>query len=143
MARLTEEELQRRMERVRGGREVMAENLRRVHEAGIPVALGTDAGNPFTVHGPSVYAELERMQAAGIGPADLLVMATRNGARAMGRQDEIGTLEAGKAANFIVLTEDPLEDITNLRSITHVARAGRLVPVAALAFPEVRATAVQ
>lgn len=131
---LSSADVERRREAVRESRAVMAENLRRVHEAGIPVAMGTDAGNPLTVHGPSVYPELERMQEAGIDPADLLVMATRNGARAMGREDEIGTLEAGKVADFLVLDADPLEDIAHLRRLTHVAREGRLLPVEEISF---------
>src|SRR4029450_13552572 len=45
-----------------------AANLKRVADAGIPIAMGTDAGNPLTLHGPSVYAEMEAMQAAGLTP---------------------------------------------------------------------------
>ena len=61
------------------------ENLRRVHAAGITVAMGTDAGNPLTLHGPSVYWEMEEMVRAGMSTMDVLVASTRNGARAMGR----------------------------------------------------------
>ena len=110
------------------------ENLRRVHRAGITIALGTDAGNPGTLHGPSIYAELEAMQAAGIDPAELLVMATRNGARAMGR-DDIGTIAAGNVADLIIVSENPLQDVKNLRHITHVMRAGKLHPIEELARP--------
>ncbi len=110
------------------------ENLRRVHRAGITIALGTDAGNPGTLHGPSIYAELEAMQAAGIEPAELLVMATRNGARAMGRED-IGTIAAGNIADLIIVSESPLQDVKNLRHITHVMRAGKLHPIEELARP--------
>ncbi|HSF16283.1 MAG TPA: amidohydrolase family protein [Vicinamibacteria bacterium] len=100
-------------------------NLLRVHRAGIPLAVGTDAGNPGTFHGPSIYAELEAMQAAGIEPPRLLVMATRNGARAMNR-DDIGTIEPGKIADLIVVSADPTIDVANLRHLTHVVRAGKL-----------------
>jgi len=110
------------------------ENLRRVHEAGIPIALGTDAGNPGTLHGPSIYAELEAMQAAGIEPAELLVMATRNGARAMGRED-IGTIAAGNVADIIIVSKNPLEDVKHLRHISHVMRAGKLHRIEELARP--------
>lgn len=101
------------------------ENLRRVHRAGIPIAMGTDAGNPGSLHGPAIYPELEAMQAAGITPEELLVMATRNGARAMGRND-IGTIAAGNVADIIITTGNPLEDVNNLRTLTHVMRAGTL-----------------
>jgi hypothetical protein len=60
-----------------------AANLKRVVEAGIPVAMGTDAGNPLTLHGPSVFAEMEAMQAAGMTAMQVLVASTRGGARAM------------------------------------------------------------
>ena len=110
------------------------ENLRRVHRAGITIALGTDAGNPGTLHGPSIYAELAAIQAAGIEPAELLVMATRNGARAMGRED-IGTIAAGNIADLIIVSESPLQDVKNLRHITHVMRAGRLHTIEELARP--------
>src|SRR5213596_2322722 len=55
-------------------------NLKRVHDAGIPVAFGTDAGNPLTLHGASVFMELEAMQAAGLKPVDVLRAATRTAA---------------------------------------------------------------
>ena len=108
------------------------ENLRRVHRAGIPIAMGTDAGNPGTFHGPSVYAEMEAMHAAGIESNELIVMATRNGARAMGRED-IGVLASNHIADLIVLSANPLEDIRNMRKLTHVMRAGRLFRIEELA----------
>ena len=107
----------------------MKDNLRRLHDAGIRVAMGTDAGNPLTLHGPSVYAELEAMESAGVSPADVLVMATRNGAHAMGEADG-GTLEPGHVADLVVLAEDPGASARAWRSITHVARRGVLHPVA-------------
>ena len=88
-------------------RRTMAENLMRVHRAGIPVAMGTDAGNPLTLHGPAVYAEMEAMQKAGMTPPDVLVAATRNPARAMGREAPIGTVEPGKLADLLVVGADP------------------------------------
>ena len=107
----------------------MAENLRRVHEAGIPIAVSTDAGNPGTLHGISIYDEMEAMQRAGIPAEEILVMGTKIGARAMDRLPDFGTLEAGKMADLIVLDKDPTEDIENMRSITHVMRGGLLRPV--------------
>ncbi len=137
-ARFTAEAIEARTQRNRRASEITTDNLRRIHEAGITVAMGTDAGNPLTVHGPSVYVEMERMQAAGLKAADIVVMATRNGARAMGRQDDLGTLEAGKMADFIVLREDPTADVAAFRSVDQVARAGTLVPITALAFERER-----
>lgn len=104
-------------------------NLKKVYDAGIPIVVGTDAGNPGTLHGPSIYEEMEVMQTAGIQANDLIVMATRNGAMAMGRGEDFGTLEPGKFANLIILDEDPAEDISNMRSITHTMIKGHLKSV--------------
>jgi imidazolonepropionase-like amidohydrolase len=111
-----------RMERMR---QTGADNLRRVHAAGIPVAMGTDAGNPLTLHGGSVYNEMEAMAAAGLTPMDVLIASTRTAARAMGR-DDIGTLQAGKLADLVVLDADPLADVRNLRAVRLVARGGEV-----------------
>ncbi|WP_340105765.1 amidohydrolase family protein [Rhodohalobacter sp. 8-1] len=99
-------------------------NLRKVHEAGIPIVVGTDAGNPGTLHGISIYDEMEAMQEAGISADDLIVAATRNGAMAMQRLDDFGTLEAGKFANLIILDDNPSEDISNMRSLSEVMIKG-------------------
>jgi imidazolonepropionase-like amidohydrolase len=99
-------------------------NLKRVHDAGIPVVLGTDAGNPLTLHGASVFMELEAMQQAGLSPMDVLVAATRNGARVLGLADHTGTVTAGSVADLVVLDADPVADIANLRRIALVVRQG-------------------
>lgn len=117
------------LEAAGAARQIAAINLARVHAAGVPVVTSTDAGNPLTLHGPSIYAEIEAMAAAGLSPAEILVMSTRNGAAAMGRLDEFGTLEAGKLADLIVLEDDPSESASAYRSITQVMRAGELSPV--------------
>jgi imidazolonepropionase-like amidohydrolase len=108
---------------------VLEANLKRVAEAGLPVVTSTDAGNPLTLHGPSIYAEMEAMEAAGLSPSEILVMSTRNGAASMGRLDDFGTLESGKLADLIVLEADPAASASAYRSITHVMRAGDLAPV--------------
>src|SRR6185369_16761218 len=88
----------------------MAANLKKVADAGITIAMGTDAGNPLTLHGPSIYAELEAMQAAGLTPMQVLVSATRGGSLALGRDKEIGTVEKGKLADLLFLGADPTKD---------------------------------
>lgn len=125
-ARRSPEAFYSRLERVGMSRAVMAENLRRVHEAGVTIATATDAGNPLTLHGPSIYNEMEAMQDAGIPAPDVVVMSTRNGALAMDRLDDFGTLEPGKIADLIVLEENPNEDVRAFRRLTHVMRAGVL-----------------
>jgi hypothetical protein len=112
-------------QRVAAQRQVMYANLRRVRDAGIPIAMGTDAGNPLTLHGVSVYREMEAMAEAGMTPMEVLVASTRTAARAMGRQD-IGTLEPGKLADLVVLDADPLASVANLRRVRLVVRGGEI-----------------
>ncbi len=114
--------------------QLMNENLKRVHDEGIPVVMATDAGNPMTLHGVSVYAEMEGMQAAGLTPREVIVAATQTGARVMGREKDFGTLEAGKIADLIVLSENPLEDVSTFRSIMQVMRAGKMHDIADLSW---------
>lgn len=113
-------------ETMRRRREVADANLIAVHRAGIPVALGTDAGNPLTLHGPAIFVEAEAMEAAGLSPMEVLVAATRDAAGAMGRGEELGTIEPGKVADLVVLAADPTTDVANLRRIEAVVRAGTL-----------------
>src|SRR5207237_1009327 len=93
---------------------VELQNLRTVWDAGIPVAMGTDAGNIGTLHGPSVFRELGLMVQAGLTPLQVLRAATVNGARAMGLERELGTLAPGKLADLLILDADPLADVQNL-----------------------------
>ena len=122
----------RRLEAVGARMAVMADNVRRVHASGGMVVTATDAGNPLTLHGPSIYSEMEAMQAAGLGAAEIVVMSTRNGAQTMGRLRDFGTLEAGKLADLLVLGSDPSADVRAFRSIVHVMRGGRLHQASAL-----------
>ena len=103
---------------------IMAANLKRVRDAGITIAMGTDAGNPLTLHGASVFAEMEAMEAAGLTPMQVIVGATRGGAAAMGREKDLGTLEAGKIADLLIVAADPTAKISNFRQIRYVVRGG-------------------
>jgi imidazolonepropionase-like amidohydrolase len=101
-----------------------AHNLATLVAAGIPVAMGTDAGNPGTAHGPSVYAEMEAMQAAGMTAGAVYAAATMGSARAMGRDQELGSLERNKLADAVVFDADPTVDIANARRVRLVIRGG-------------------
>lgn len=124
--RFTEERLAGWAEAQERERELMAANLLALHRAGVPVVAGTDAGNPLTLHGPSIFPELEAMQAAGLSPLEVLTAATRDAARAMGRGEDLGLIAPGRVADLLVLTEDPAQDVSALRSLTQVMRAGAL-----------------
>ncbi len=128
----TPERLAARAARIAEGERLMAANLKRIADAGIKIALGTDAGNPLTFHGPAVYAEMEAMQAAGLTPMQVLVAATRDAADAMGKAELFGTVTVGKAADLLVVAADPTADVANLRQVRYVTRAGVLRPLSDL-----------
>jgi len=104
-------------------------NLKRLYDEGVKIVVGTDAGNPGTLHGISIYEEMKAMQSAGIAPEDLIVMATKNGAESMRRGNDFGTLEKGKFANLIIMDSNPSEDISNMKTITHTMIKGKLMKV--------------
>ena len=101
-------------------------NLRKVWDAGIPVVMGTDAGNIGTLHGPSVFREMQLMIDAGLSPLQVLHSATVNGAKAMRMERDTGTLQAGKLADLVILDADPLADVQNLSRIHRVIKDGRV-----------------
>lgn len=102
-------------------------NLRRLHEAGITIAAGSDAGNIGTLHGPALHREMERMAEAGLAPLAILKAASQGGARVMGRESDLGTLEPGKRADLVLLDADPQSDITHARHIYRVVRGGAIL----------------
>lgn len=128
-----QQRIEARRARVAAGKTVMADNLKRVRAAGIPIAMGTDAGNPFTLAGPSVYAEMEAMQAAGMTPMEVLVASTRTGALTLGSPGkDLGTVEAGKVADLVIVAADPTADVAGFRKLRYVVRGGVLHPVGEL-----------
>jgi imidazolonepropionase-like amidohydrolase len=116
--------MEAREQRSRRFNEVTRANLKTLAAAGIPIATGTDAGNPLTLHGPAIYAEMEAMQASGMTPMQVIVSSTRVASRAMGMESRTGTLERGKDADLLILGADPSKDVANFRAIRYVVRAG-------------------
>ena len=105
---------------------MMLRNLKAVHDAGLPVVMGTDAGNIGTLHGPSVFREMALMQEAGLTPLQVLRAATLTGARAARRESSAGTIAAGAPADLVLLNADPTTDIGNSARIYRVFRNGRM-----------------
>jgi len=102
---------------------VAEQNLKKLWDAGIPIAMGTDAGNVGTVHGPSVFREMALMRDAGLSPLEVLRSATTNGALAMGRTD-LGAIAPGKLADVVLLDADPLADVANFSHAERVIKGG-------------------
>ena len=107
--------------------EVALRNLKLLVDGGATIAFGTDTGPAARFQGYFEHMELALMADAGLSPMQILVSATGDAARCLGL-DDVGTLERGKWADFVVLTEDPLVDILNSRSIESVWIAGNRVP---------------
>jgi imidazolonepropionase-like amidohydrolase len=110
---------------------VAQENMKRLNEVGKDiVAAGTDQTS-----GAALHRELELLVAGGISAADVVVIATRNAARALGKLEALGTIEVGKLADVVLLRGDPTSDIQNAKTIDTVIKNGQIVDRAKLDLP--------
>jgi imidazolonepropionase-like amidohydrolase len=100
---------------------IQARNLAKLNQAGVRITLGTDGNRAWAPH-----EEMQDMVIAGMTPMQVIVAATRNSAEFL-RLADVGTLEAGKSADFIVLDANPLDEITNTRRISAVVLRGAAV----------------
>jgi len=114
-------------QRYKAGLEVASRNLKKLSDAGVPIAMGTDTGPPARFQGYFELMELELMAKAGLTPKQVLASATRDAARCMKLDGELGTLEANKWADFVALDADPLANIANVKKISAVYVAGNMV----------------
>jgi imidazolonepropionase-like amidohydrolase len=126
-ARQQQMKASRSAQQYKAGLEVANRNLKKLADAGVKIAMGTDTGPPARFQGYFELMELEMMAKAGLTPAQVLASATRDAARCMKLDREVGTLEANKWADFVVLDADPLADISNVKKISAVYIAGNPV----------------
>lgn len=103
-----------------------------MHEAGVPIGAGTDTPIGFAAPGYSLHSELELLVRAGLSPLEALRAATVHPAEFFGLQGEMGTIETGRVADLVLLTANPLDDITNTRAIEAVVTKGQLLNRGAL-----------
>ena len=102
-------------------------NFRRLMNAGVKIATGTDAGNIGTLHTASYFAELEIMSASGMSNAAVLKSSTTLAAEAAGKQDMVGSIEVGKMGDILVMESNPLIDLNALRDIDNIVKSGSWV----------------
>ncbi|RFF28510.1 MULTISPECIES: amidohydrolase family protein [unclassified Wenzhouxiangella] len=102
---------------------VIQETFSRAHTAGVPIAFGTDCG--VCPHGTNAR-EFGYMVEAGMSPADALRSSTIHAAELLGREDELGRLQSGYAADLIAVDGNPLEDVDVLNDVRFVMRDGRI-----------------
>jgi len=109
------------------GKRVFAKDLEIVGEMkkdGVPILAGTDG--PYAQGGEALHNELQLLVEAGLTPLQAIQAASRDAARAMGVDNEVGTIEVGKTADLVLLDADPLDNISNTMKIEAVVLRGRL-----------------
>jgi imidazolonepropionase-like amidohydrolase len=117
-------------ENARRAYEIQVRSLETLHRSGVTIALGDDTGIQDSFSGYTTLMELQRMVAAGMTPAEVIVAATRTPAALL--RLNMGSVAAGKSADFIVLDANPLDDIANVRRISSVYLRGRELDRAAI-----------
>jgi imidazolonepropionase-like amidohydrolase len=116
--------IQNRTARARTTDSLLRLNLKRLVDGGVIIATGTDAGNIGTHHVASYMYELKAMQESGLSMWQLLQASTINGAKALGKEAEFGSIKAGKRADLVLLNNNPLDSISNWQSINWVINKG-------------------
>lgn len=99
-------------------------NLKKMLDAGVIIATGTDAGNIGTQHVSSYFIELDAMQKAGFNNWQLIQSSTINGAKAVGKEKEWGSIVKGKTANMVLLDANPLDGLSNWKKVNRVISKG-------------------
>ncbi len=113
-------------ETVRDEYRYVDESLKRYLEAGVKVAMGTDAGCPQVGYNMA-GDEIIHMVEAGMSPSDAIDSSTKNSAELLGIDSAYGSIRDGYFADFIILTDNPLNDIGNIKKIESVYKKGNLV----------------
>src|SRR5213595_1314882 len=118
------------LDRINKTYEVALPNLKKLEEAGITIAAGTDAGNIGTIHGPALFREFQLMKQAGLTPMQILQCATTNAAKFFGGDTgaHIGKIDNGYFADLVILKSNPADDIANASDIDTVIKNGVVYP---------------
>src|SRR5213080_926497 len=118
------------LDRIHKTYEVALPNLKKLEDAGVTIAAGTDAANIGTIHGPALFREFQLMKEAGLTPMQILQCATANAAKLFGGETgaHIGSIDKGNFADLIILKSNPIDDIKNASDIDSVVKNGVLYP---------------
>ena len=110
-------------------------NTRRMAAAGVPIGVGSDGGSDMDFPGIGTHRELELLSEAGLSPMEVLQSATRTGALALQKLEELGTLQPGRRADLLLLSGNPLEDVRNFRKIDRMMLEGQWIDRQSLKLP--------
>ena len=123
------------IDRIKKMYNVALKNLKKLHDSGVTIAAGTDAGNIGTIHGPALFREFQLMHQAGLTPMQILQCATVNAAKLFGGETgaHLGKVEKGNFADLVILKSNPVEDIAHASDIDAVMKGGILYPVSSFA----------
>ena len=113
-------------EQVRGFATMM-QFITRCHEAGAKIVVGSHTRSPFADTGYAFQREMELLAATGMTPLEVITAATKNGSEFFGIEDRLGTIEAGKTADLILIEGDPSQDIEAMRNVKLVMLNGTWV----------------
>src|SRR6516225_5347715 len=118
------------LDRIKKTYDVALPNLKKLEDAGVTIAAGTDAGNIGTIHGPALFREFQLMKEAGLTPMQILQCATANGAKLFDGEigAHIGNLQNGYFADLVILNSNPLDDIAHTSDIDTVIKNGVTYP---------------
>lgn len=112
------------LQHVKSGNEISLQNLKKLSDAGVTIATGTDAGNIGTLHASSYLDEVLLMRQSGMSNWKILEASTINGAKVLGKQKEFGSISKGRKANLLLLDANPIENIENITKINRVINKG-------------------
>jgi imidazolonepropionase-like amidohydrolase len=122
------------VEKAAKGFDEMKINVKKLKDAGVLLAAGTDAPYPGVFQGEGIHHELELLVASGFTPLEAIRTATFNAAKIMNADSEWGSLQAGRRANVLVVRGNPAERISDTRNVDAVILEGRVLDRAALKF---------